>query len=198
MAAIQDGDILRVTAKMLLDSEEIQNVFYAQYLGTTEVDEFAGADLLADRLDGCWGNINTQMSQDLDYLTIEVYNVTQDAPIQETGWLTQTSGAAIGDELPFQVAMLATFPTALKKSLGKKYIGGYTVDSVDDGGVPNSTTLSNLADFVADLLSALTTANGSFQWGHIREDPLTFVAWLSGIVETIYSTQRRRKIGVGQ
>lgn len=197
--AVEAGDVLRVTAKFLVnDIDDMMNVFHAKHMGDDPVPDASAATDLSDRLDGAWGQLNSHISVNVDYVSIEVFNVTQDRPISEDSWFTQTAGGQSTDaQLPAQIASLVTFPTATARSLGKKFLGGFTEVDNENFGVVSSGLLSDMADFVTDLLGSMTIDGELFEWGNYRPLTLLFSPWVSGLIETFWATQRRRRSGVG-
>jgi len=195
---VQVGDVVRVTAKMAVDNEAVQNVYHYQNAGPGALSDSDFIDAVGGRLDGVHGGLNSNISDQLDYTTIEFYNVTQSNALGEVSWPTQTSGGQTSSNLlPTQVAGLLTFSTGLSKSLGKKFLGGLTIAAGDFDGAPNAAIQAALATFGTNLLGVLTKNGNTIKVGNYRVATATFIEWIAPIVEQIFATMRSRKIGVG-
>lgn len=195
---VQPLDIIRVTAKATLAAtEDAQNVYYFQHGGSTPLEDPPIISALANQINLAHDKLNGEQSTQLEYTTINLYNVTQRLLLSEVPWPGITSGTLADAALPYQIAGLVTFPTLLAKTLGKKYIAGFTEIGNDTFGIPTGNIITALGQYAVDLLTLITIAGEPFPIGHIRTDPLTFIAWATGLVESLWATQRRRKIGVG-
>jgi hypothetical protein len=197
--ACNPGDVVRATFK--LDSSggfDIQNVYYFKHVGSVAVDDVdVHTDLTSFLLDA-YANIKPDMPSTVAFTSIAYFNVTQDYPIAEVS----TSGYGTGDggatSLPLQVSALVTFPIGtVAKSLGKKYLGPLVPGVLSGAGIPSSTFLGHLTSFIADVLSACLVDGEQFEIGHIRETAPTWVPWVIGVAELLFSTQRKRKQGIG-
>lgn len=199
MADVQPGEFIRATCKMTLAGEDVQNVYYYKHDGSSDAGELLVHAAIAVALDDAYDEIDALMTDDMTFDTIETYNVTQGAPINETAWPALTAGGAAGERMPSQVAALVTFPTGVRKSLGKKYLGVFTEAENDQFGQPIAALQTALAAFVTEVLAIVVADGENFIVGHIRKvaDEVSFIAWVSGIVESIWATQRRRKKGTG-
>lgn len=195
---VEPLDIIRVTAKAtLIATEDAQNVYYFQHGGDAPLEDPPVVAALASQINLAHDQVNGEQSTQLEYTTINLYNVTQRLLLDEVPWPGITSGTLGGDALPYQVAGLVTFPTALAKTLGKKFLAGFTEAGNGAQGTPAAEIITALGNYVVELLDLVVIGGHDFPIGHIRTDPLTFIAWATGLVESLWATQRRRKIGVG-
>lgn len=197
MGYVDPGDVVRLTAKMLVAGEDIVNVYWFRHDGSTDVLDTIVHEFLAIHVDVAMNNLVAYLTSSLAFTTIETFNVTKDLPMVEAPWPSQTGGANASDRFPSQVAALVTFPTAAARSLGKKYLGVFGEDTNDNFGQPSSVLQGALADYVVDILTAISIVGENFVIGHYRTATGVFIDWVSGIVETVWATQRRRKKGSG-
>ena len=195
--AVLPGDVVRVTAKMVVASEDVVNVYHWQNAGAATVSDAAVHAALASAIDTAMTYLLTWIPDTETFTTIESFNVSADAPMVEAPWPTLTVGGAILDRMPSQVAALLTFPTGTARSLGKKYLGVFSEGANDAFGQPTAALQAALASYVAEILTTVVVSGEDFVVGHYRYATFLFIRWLSGIVELVWSTQRRRKKGSG-
>ena len=194
---VSPSDIVRITAKMSFNANDVQNVWHVKHLGVTNVDDEDFVTACAAWMEDVYTEVLTSQSTALLYETIEMFNVTDDAPIDEVDWPTLTAGTSAGQSEPPQVALLLKFSTATARSQGRKYFGVPTESDIDAAGALANDTILDLVSAGAEALAGFTAAGQGFACGNYREDPLRFAVWLSAIVGTYAATQRRRKLGVG-
>lgn len=194
---VNSGDILRVTAKMYMGVVDVQNVYHIQAQSTGEVSDEDAVDEIKARLNAAYAELVPQQTDTLQYDTIEIFNVTQDKPIDEVTWPTLTDGDVVGDMLPSQMSGLVRFTTQTARSQGRKFIGGVIEGDNDSDGLPDTDILTALADYAADLLAAWLVGSGSFAFGNYNVDLDRFAEWVSPIVNTIWSALGRRRFGQG-
>lgn len=192
------GDIVRVTAKFSWGSDENLNVFHVKNNGSSGVDDAAFMTAVAAWLDGTWQLINTHLASGMSYVSIEGYNVTQDAPIDEVAWPTLTAGAQTTDSAyALQTAALVKFGTQVAKSQGRKFIAGLTEAGVQGAGLLNSTVASALIGFAGRLITGFTASGEQFDFGNWNDTLSRFALWTYSEIGNYLATQRRRKAGVG-
>jgi hypothetical protein len=133
----------------------------------------------------------------LEFVEIEGYNVTRDTWLGSVSWPTQTFGTNVAEELPYQVAALVTFKTATTQHPGKKYLGGFTEDTNAGDGILTSGLLTELAAYAAVLLNGVTVEGAEFMFGNYNYALTRWAIWIAGAVDALWSTQRRRKTGIG-
>jgi hypothetical protein len=134
----------------------------------------------------------------LDYEDVEFYNVTVDAPMGSGSYTAPPAGSDTGEPLPTQCQALVLWYTATKRSVGKKFIPGFTIDSVVNGQTVQATPLAALNSFGTDLLTPVTTANGTYTFGNYVYAATYFIPWTTRVARTAIYTQRRRRPGVGE
>lgn len=196
--AISDNDVLRVTAKMSWSSgtRDVQNVYHLLYSGTGD-DDADVVDDIATLLDGAYAEVIGYIPDDFAFETIEVWNLTQDQPVDEVDWPTLVEGTALTTALPAQLAPLVLFSTNAPRSQGRKYLPFFTEAEATGWGQISAVALAAVADFAADFLADVVFPNGDGKWGNWNKLLSRFAPWLSAAVDTLFRTQRRRVAGVG-
>lgn len=201
--SIPVGTILKVVTIMSwLDGDIIQNVFNATIGGAA--GPYDEADIVADAVawaDVMYAAFTTFVSDELDGAEIRVYEYDPvDADWDEVGsdaWTWNPSGA--GEQLPRGVSLLINAKTTDPDVNGKKYVGGLTEPSSEDG-LWHSSVLVPAVDFAADWVTPFTGATSTAPWVPVIWSPTKGTPWvLSGavLIPTIPAYQRRRKQGVG-
>jgi hypothetical protein len=196
--AVGNNDILRITASFDYDGDQIQNVYHMQVTTTSgDVDNATFLAELDDDIDSMYDDIVSEIFTDVDFDYIEVYNLTADEFVGRVSWPSKTSGSGTGDPLPPQTAPLVLFPTAVLRSVGKKFLPLYAESANDAAGTPSSAALVNLASWAADVLATKTGTGWSGVMGNWNPTLLRFAEWTSSVVQDFWATQRRRYKGSG-
>lgn len=197
MPDVEVGDICRASAKMLLGAEEVVNVFHLRHDGVSPVSDGDWNVGVIGWISNMYQDADTIFTDDLIEDLIDTYNVTQDRPMYTQEWPGSFQGTDTSAPLPYQNCYLLTFPTAVKKSLGKKFMPGVTENQSAGAGLIVGGAITVLAALIVDILAGFVVAGNQMNVGNLRETSPIFVPWESGIVEALISTQRRRKPGVG-
>lgn len=191
-------DIIRVTAKMRQGSDDIQNVFHFKNTGIGGAEDDDVMTNVAAWMDGVYDNIDALQGNAHTYESIDVYNVTDAAPIGEIAWPTLTVGGdSTADEYAKQVAGLIRFTTNVAKSQGRKFIGGLTEAGFDSGGLLTSAVQTALAAMASDILEEISWDTVNLLVGNWNPTLSRFVPWVEALVNAYGATQRRRATGVG-
>jgi len=195
---IDPGDIVRVTAKMSwIGTNDIQNVYHTEHDGGTSVDESDFMLACAAHLDDAYQHVADIQENNVLYMEVDAYNLTQDQPMLPQAWPNLVNGDVVGETLPLQAAALVSFGTRVKKSVGRKYIGGIAESMQESGGELTVAARGFLQDFGDELLLGFTVSTVGFQWGNYRASDGRFAQWETATPRTIMATQRRRRRGVG-
>ena len=198
MSDIDPGDVVLVKTKFLMGTEKIMNTHHFRHEGVVGLDVGDWITGCNSYMQGLYNGLNNLLSDEWSTDTIEHYNLTQDLPLDERAWPTPLTGTQVEQSLPYQNAMLLTFPTQAKRSLGKKYIAGLHEGESSAAGALKGTMITALETFVVTYLVGFTSAGQGSVPGNYRKLISAFIPYVSGIVETLVSSQRRRKPGVGQ
>lgn len=191
------NDIIRVVAKLSLSGGDIQNVFHCKL--NTVLPATTDADLLADIagvLDDAYDDIKTEQPQFLDYDTISIYNLTQDAFVGETPWPVLTTGTGTG-VMPPQTAGLVLFPTDILRSQGRKFLPPETDVGLEADGTITTTRLTKHALWAAAFIGDVVTTNLTVRFGNYNTPLARFAQWTSAIAKDFFATQRRRYASFG-
>jgi hypothetical protein len=195
---INNGDVLRVTAKMSSEADQdLQNVYYWRGSGVGISTDAQFATACRTELDNAYGYFDDQLADGVSFDSIEIFNITQDVPVGEYTWPTLSAGGSASDVLPEQTALLVTFSTAAARSVGKKFLGGWTEGNNDSDGTIASSLLTLILSYISTILSGFAAGDLDFEAGHWSVINETFVPWLAGLVDDVWATQRRRRPGVG-
>jgi hypothetical protein len=196
--AIYDGDVLRVTCKMLdtVSANDQMNVYHLRYNGPTEDD---GVIMSAIRgyMNDAYDEFNEYISDDLSYETIEVFNVTQELPVDEQTWPVLSSGASNADPLPLETAPLVRFPTKAHRSQGRKYLPMPTEETCELRGLLVQDAINALVAFATVIISGYPAGNGGLIPGNWSKIYDRFAPWIAAIIEYQNGVQRRRRTGIG-
>jgi len=195
--AVENNDVLRVSCKMSLFGQDVQNVFYIRNNGAGSVDDTTAVTEVLARLDSAFVLQNGEITNNLSYDSIEIFNITQDRPMGEYAWPTLTVGGAVSEALPNQVSGLVLFPTTTARSQGRTYLGGHVEGNNSSTGVPDGGALAAMAAWAAALIAPWLVGGGEFEFGNWSSEKLRFAAYVSSLVRDVWRTQRRRAQGVG-
>lgn len=195
--AIVDGDIIRVTDKMSIFGEDVRNVYHVRSDVGTLVANSVFLSQARSWLEDVHADIAPHMVDDYTFESVECFNVTQDEPIGELAYTTTTEGDLTTDPQPLQCAAVVRFPTEVARSQGRKFIAGLSDTASSDGGVVVSSVLTGLATMATTILDGFTVGTDSWKPGNWSETYTRFAPWVSGLVNTVLGTQRRRRIGKG-
>lgn len=195
---VQEGDILRVTAKMNFETfGAIQNVFYVKHDGTQDVSEFEFMEAAALWLDNAWTPPILLFVDELKFTEVAGYNLTQDDPLLPEPWPVLVEGGTAGESVALQVALLVSFQTTVKNSQGRKYLGGIDKLQYEGGGVWTANVEPLINDWADIIIAGFTVGIEDFSVGHRQTVSLAWVPWARYSMDPIARTQRRRVRGVG-
>lgn len=196
---VNNGDVLTVVAVQSTGGVgEVLNTFtVACEMTASELDATVMADIATD-LNASFAIIAAHQSVSHGYVRIDYYNVTQDKPMGSALWPTLVSGTdAVSELLPPQMAAQVNFPTGIKRSQGRKYLGGFGEAAQTGGGSLSSAALAACQDFGQQFIAAVPITSGTIRFGHFQTGTTVFRPWTSAIAVPLMATQRRRKLGVG-
>ena len=198
MATVAAGDVLRVVCNFEMFDQVMQNVWHCKNVGGAGVSSEATYDAIAAKLEEIYEDIQPEMAGALSFESIKVTNLTQAEEIGEEAWPTFTAGGdGVSDALPTQISAVVRFPTGILGAQGRKFIPGVTEPDQSNGGTISAAVQAALATFVTEVLLGFLVAGVDFEWGtyDITED--RFRSFVSGLINTVLGTQRRRTRGVG-
>lgn len=201
--SLQANDILKVVVALAFpDSVVAQNIFWVLFEADgTSTDEDDVLDDLETWTEAIYDELVGLMSVDaqMDQMTVYVYDAVED-DFDEVGDRTVSGvGVAADEYLPLGVAAVSNAGTVDPDVKGRKFWGGLTEASNDDGGIA-SAAAGNFSLAVTEWITSFTgSATGSgFVPGVYSLTKSSFKAFEGGgETNLVYGYQRRRKPGVG-
>lgn len=197
--AINAEDVLQVTiyGSFTGQADEMLNVWYLQHQGDTNLAASVVIDGIDDWLTDVYNDITSELSDDFTWERFKVYNMTQDAPIVEQALSSTVTGGSTQAPLANQLCALVSFSTARKKTKGRKYIPGFTVEDETDSNTFDSAATAALETLGATAVAGFTVASQDFVPGAYRPDTAIFSRFTEAVARSGIYTQRRRRLGVG-
>lgn len=194
---VQLLDIIRVTARFQMFEEDVQNVYHLRTSGTGSQTDAAFDASVVTWLESVYNVLNGQISDEFERLDIVIQNLSEGTPARFSQWTTYPTPTDTNTPLPLQVSALITFPSDTVKSIGRKFIGGFTEADNVDPGVPIAAVLADLATLAAAILTGFTSGTLTVKPGNWNADTAFFANWIFATVAGFWATQRRRRAGVG-
>jgi len=198
MADVNANDI--VTVAVRAEDQGTEDVVNVYDLELTSVTGLTAAQALSDLED--WVELICLILDGIQtiryiYRELTAYNRTQSTLLGGATITNPPSGIGTGNSLPSGNAGLISFPTNIARVVGRKYIGGFAVGSVDADGTLSSATTSVLLSAGNTIRAPYTGTNGSWQYGVWRSATNSLVVPLGTIVTDVMAYQRRRRAGRG-
>jgi len=198
MAAVSTGDAVRVD--LVADIDADQDMIGVYQFRLISGDIASEADVLDDLL-SIGGAIVTIVRQLCNVLTvwrkIRAVNLTTNTLIGEADFTPNVAGSLTGDQVPYGVAALTTFPTYTPNVRLRKFLGGLDSGVLTASGKITAGGVADLADFVTLMLDPFTETNGTWQYGYLSPKTAGWVGPVSGTVTNVPAYQRRRRQGTG-
>lgn len=195
MTVVAD-DIIRVTAKMEVVANANQNVWHAKITGGPATDAEV-VTAFANGMNEIYNSLVGYMQTSSVFVSIAIWNVTQDRPLGDVPWPTLTTGGSASANSAYQLAPLVKFNTLVARSQGRKYIPVRTVDAYEGGGIITAGELANLAAFASDALAFVDFGVWGYKFGNWNKNLMRFAPWDSAVIDDRVKTQRRRYLGSG-
>lgn len=203
--AILDGDIIKLVTEFVVTGIGImQNVFTWEYQGSDYTD--AGLiSALTTWAEDFFELAATYLPAGAD--TVNIYVDLLEYDETEGKWLTSrnigvTSGTVtftdVNDMLPAQSAPCLVAFTARPKCRGRKFIPMFCEDT-QNASVIAAGPLADLGDMLTEYIATHVIETGkAVAPGIVSDKYAEFLPFLSGMVNAIIFTQRRRNIGAGE
>ncbi len=195
--AVEQDDVLRVTAEMSIAGADIQNVLHFRSTNAAPILETTALGDMADIMDALYTIINGGISVDLSYDSVRVQNVTQDILLGSALWPVLTAGVGGGDRMADQCAALITMATATPKVRGGVFLGGYFEAANDSDSSLTAVVTADLVDFAAELLIEQVFGANSYRYVVFNRLLGSVVLPVASIIHAAWRTQKRRRQGVG-
>jgi len=195
---VNGQDILRIAFRAEYNgTDDMVNVFHAKITGSGSEADGDTMDAIHDWLVTIYGTFWNRVSNKVVAMDYEVYNITQDRPMGTEPIIGLGAGGSVGEELPTQTSPLIVFPTAVKKSVGKKFLPVTTVDNTTDGNILTANALADLAAMAVEWLTDKLITTLYLQGGNYNAILPRFAPWITALARTGIFTQRRRRLGKG-
>lgn len=204
--ALTNLEILKVTYEAVISATDtiFQNVYYLQFHTIGSRGDTIVLDDIETWLEDVYGEIDQDINEGVLQSLCSVDVIEWDS--QDNEWVTARNVGLvnptltftdINPRLPQQSAPFALFKTARPKSMGKKFLCGYT-EETSNGGLLLALALQSLAGYASEVLNGISIDLDTF---YITGVPRTgFDVWLPftlAVVTDLIRTQRRRVPGVG-
>jgi hypothetical protein len=192
--ANENGDLLRVTTSLNYGGlGVIQNVYTYQLTTILPVGDSDLGAQVAEVADDMYGEIVSDMSGDVTFEDVRVFNITQDREVGVFPWPTRTVGTGSGEAIAPGVSLLVKLGTGFIKELGRKFLGGYTEGSSGGGGW-TSPALGRAASFLTHLIGFVSGSDItiSLQAGIVNKSGV-FHVFTNGSISGVAAYQRRRR-----
>lgn len=194
---VDNGNVCRVTAKMSVDSNDIQNVFHVVTVGAGGHADFDWLEECAQWVDDVYATVEAQINEAVLFDTVEAYNMTKDEYIGEIGFPELIDGGDESDMLPIQCAALVLFQTPTLRSQGRKFLPPFGEGWSLPDGSPSPGAITQMGFFAAVALAGFQVDLDDCFPGNYRISGGAFIPWTNGLVQDFYATQRRRYRGSG-
>ena len=202
---LDDGEILKAVVPIEMDDGTVTNqVFHWIANVTSEVNNGSLLTLVGQFLDALYTYIDDLIADSCVFLPYYLTRITWDdvaGAWQMAEYIGEVSSnvtpADVNEALPNQMAATVRATTPRPRSYGRKFIPGFT-EGHQDGGILSGTATTALANFVADYIDDIDLgAVGALSPGVPRTNEEVFLDFITGVVNDVMGTQRKRKPGVG-
>lgn len=199
------GDILRFVAKGTLAGQEWNQVWHQSVTAGSTESDLTVLTALRDELDNAFTAIDQDLTTGIISTECELY--VWDSVLNrfdgtaQIAWSTFV-GTDAGNPLMNQQALLITFFTQFGRRQARKYLAG-AVETEVVGNAWAAGIIASAVAFAAVMDDALVTGSVTCTPCVFNTDPASplfeTLELFSGVtaVDSVPSTQRRRKLGVG-
>jgi len=195
--AVQVGDVVRITARLLLNNiGDIVNVYHFLVDTNTTSDDTDFMGEVADALDTLYTIINGAIHPDVSYVSVDGINVTQSVLLPSTAWPVLTVGGNTSEMLPEMVTACVFHRTLTPRVRASKFLPPYGENNNTDGAILAAAVVT-LQQYGDALTASLVEANIQLDYGAFNRVTSTFTAVTQALVPVRFRTQKRRRLGVG-
>jgi len=198
MAEVVAGDFVKATARMLLFNGQstIENVFYFRAIDGPGEDSLV-CEELAQWIDDFYKELVAKITTNLTFEDVTCFNVSTEQPMGSALFPDTAAGSLSGDVLPGGVAALITLRTGRNRTLGRKYLGGFTEGDSNDGALYTGLITALGAAGALMLENFLGEATNVLWQPGIVSKYGPFWSFTEAVVRNIWAYQRRRRPGTG-
>jgi len=195
--AVTVGDIVRITARMLLfGTSDLVNVFHFKVAVNLAVDDAAFMVDVALAMDLLYGPLNSQISTKVSYSSIEGQNITDNELLPSEPWPTLTVGGNGTEMLPEMNSACVFHRTLTPRVRAAKFLPPFGENTNLDGALA-VTTVPIVQAFGDSLTAGLLTASIALNYVAFNRVLVTATGVTQALVPSRFRTQRRRRVGVG-
>jgi hypothetical protein len=207
--AITTGDIIKVVAELLRDSVfQVVNTFWVEILDDDSNATSSILDDIAEFIEEVYLPMEDDLSNNVSFLDLAMYNFTKDETYPAEDWPTLTVGGGVTSGSPPGAAAFAWFPSGQPHVMSRKWFGPFTLTAQADH-VWDSALTANVATGVANMIGGYEGSTGTVMRmviPHLVEmvdgepvdvDPPEFYPMTIATVTNNPGYQRRRRSGAG-
>lgn len=199
--AIDNNTVLRCAVKhRLAGKSDIMNVYDLRVIestfdGTVPSAIAAVEDWFTEMYDTC--SIPSAQTDQLVHVDISIYDMTHDAPVGYTGRISALDGAETGSIMPFTDALLIVLRTPVARIVGRKYLGGLTETSMNNGLWENPALI--VGTNIGEWLTEDQVANADISFRYVVHQAATgaYIQATSYAARDVPAVMGKRKIGRG-
>lgn len=196
--AVNPGDIVRITARMLRGGiDDVVNVYHFRNDTVAPVTDAAFMADMANFLDLRYQAINADIPGNISYTNIEGINVTQNLLLPAVAWPTLVNGVAPGEALPQQVSPCVYWRTLRPKTRASKFLPAYNEAANTGQGVLSAIAVTALQLYGDAFVGVIVQGGLTLAFGAYNKPLNRFTPVVAAVVAPIFRTQKRRRQGVG-
>lgn len=197
MAAVNALDVVRITAKMLIDGlHDVVNVYNFKSISANVTDAATFMVGVALEMDTLYTLLNLDITDRLTYIDVEGINVTQSTLLPAQPWPTLVAGSTAINMLPEMDAVCVFWRTTRPKTRTSKFLAGYT-EASNNGGLVGGAAVTAAKLYGDRLLSGFAADGAVMQYGAFNKLASRFTLVNSRVVPARFRTQKNRRFGVG-
>lgn len=195
--AVAVGDIVRITAKLLLDNlDDIINVYHFAVAVNTAANDTQFMDETATALDTLYALINGAITTRVSYSSVEGQNITKDELLPSRPWPSLVAGINAFEMLPEMVSACVFHRTLKPRVRCSKFLPPFCENN-SDGGAIVPITVTNMQAYGDSLNVGLTEPNIALVYVAFNRVTMGTQNTTQALVPNRFRTQRRRRLGVG-
>lgn len=195
--AVSVGDVVRITARLLLNNiGDVVNVYHFFVNTNTTANDAAFMTELALAMDTLYTPVNAAVHQDISYVSVDGQNITDNQLLPTVGWPVLTVGGNATEMLPEMVAACVFWRTLRPKVRTAKFLPPFGENQNVDGALAAATVIL-LQAFGDALTAGLTGPNIAVVYGAYNKPLDRFEVVAQALTPARFRTQKRRRLGVG-
>lgn len=195
--AVEVGDIVRITARLLLRGvSDVVNVYHFSVAINDALNDTIFMINTASAMDTLYGLINLRIHPDVTYIAVEGQNITKDELLPSTDWPVLTAGLSGSLMMPEMVAACVFHRTLKPRVRAAKFLPPMG-DGVSVDGAVLAAAVVEFQAYGDSLTAGLTATDLGLTYVAFNRLLSTATAVSQALVPARFRTQRRRRLGVG-